>query len=251
MASSKKISNKLPKTVPHLPSKKIGVPIVIVLLIIAVATSGYFFFQYRSAQEKMRSELVSAEKEASQLVEEVGKHLLLPAGETPTIATVSDKSKLAGQAFFARAENGDKVLIYTEAKKAVLYRPSIQKIIEVGPVNVDTTQAGTPSAEVAGEEVQKEPAKVVLYNGTTTNALTQRAEAELDSYEQIEVTERLNAENKDYKETLVIDLTGGNSEVIQALIDTLGGKEGELPRDEDKPSGADILVILGEDYANK
>ena len=69
------------------------------------------------------------------LTEEVGKIFVLPKNEIPTIATVSDPSALKNQAFFADAKKGDKVLIYTNAKKAILYDPVIKKIINVAPVN--------------------------------------------------------------------------------------------------------------------
>jgi hypothetical protein len=75
-------------------------------------------------------------EETQMLVEEVGKIIELPE-EVPTIATVTEIEKVREQKFFARAENGDKVLIFTSAKKAILYRPNEKKIIEVGVVNVD------------------------------------------------------------------------------------------------------------------
>ncbi len=75
------------------------------------------------------------EDERKRLVEEVGKIIELPQ-ETPTIATVSDVEKLRNQTFFSKAQNGDKVLIFTDSKKAILYRPSEKRIIEVGIVNI-------------------------------------------------------------------------------------------------------------------
>ena len=52
------------------------------------------------------------------------------------MATVSDLEKLKDQPFFAKAKIGDKVLIYTDAKKAILYDPVNDKIVEVAPINI-------------------------------------------------------------------------------------------------------------------
>jgi hypothetical protein len=72
-------------------------------------------------------------KEADELKSKVAKLMELP-DEDATIATVEDAEKLRAQNFFAKAENGDKVLIFTENKKAVVYRPSSNIIINSGPI---------------------------------------------------------------------------------------------------------------------
>lgn len=69
--------------------------------------------------------------------QKVGKLIELPSDEQPKIISVSNKEKLAGQLFFLNAENGDKVLIFPKSGKAILYRPSENKIIEVAVVNSD------------------------------------------------------------------------------------------------------------------
>lgn len=81
-------------------------------------------------------QIVDSQADISNLIKEVGKIIVLPDGETPTVATVTDLEKVKNQDFFARAQNGDKILIYPKAKKAFLYRPSEKKIIEVGMVNI-------------------------------------------------------------------------------------------------------------------
>ena len=60
------------------------------------------------------------DQEVDRLVEKVNELILLPDGEVPTVATVSDPEQLKDQPFFAHAEVGYKVLLYTQAKKAIL-----------------------------------------------------------------------------------------------------------------------------------
>lgn len=93
-------------------------------------TSWYFYSQWKKAVNAP----VENMQEVSTIAEDIGRHLQLPSDETPTLATVADKEKLQDQQFFSAAENGDKVLIYSVAKKAILYRPSIDRIIEVAPI---------------------------------------------------------------------------------------------------------------------
>lgn len=83
-----------------------------------------------------------ARKEAESIVAAVSKLMVLP-DEEPIIATVADPSQLADQPFFQRAEKGDKVLIYNNAKKAILYRPGQNLVIDVAPLSV-ATPAATP-----------------------------------------------------------------------------------------------------------
>lgn len=142
----------MPKTLKSPPSdkrfsKKVIVLLVVLILIIAIgaATVGATM---KDSPFFRANKLSSQEKEAEDLVSRVGKLIVLPQGKA-TIATVSDKSQLAGQPFFNNAENGDQVLIYTESKKAILYRPSINKIIEVGPVIAEVTPTVIPSPSVS------------------------------------------------------------------------------------------------------
>ena len=76
-----------------------------------------------------------ARKEAQRLIALVSELMLLPEDEEPIIATVSDPEALQGQEFFEHAEKGDKVLIYNQARKAILYNPSQHRVMEVGPFN--------------------------------------------------------------------------------------------------------------------
>lgn len=139
----------------------------VVILVVIVAAGAVFLF-VRSQQElkSAKKELESVQndptaktKEANkQLIEQVGKLMILPANEEPSIATVADLSKLTGQPFFAKAELGDKVLIYQIAKKAILYRPGNNKIIELAPLN-NSGEAGTPAEAPPAEAPITPPAQ--------------------------------------------------------------------------------------------
>ncbi len=119
--------------------KKIWLP----LLILALAgASGYFYLQYRDAQNKLSNPQEVANAALQETLEKVGKLILLPSDESPTLATVTDAEKLKTQAFFTNTKNGDKVLIYTKNKLAILYDPIGNKIVAVGTVNLSNTTTG-------------------------------------------------------------------------------------------------------------
>lgn len=239
-----------------MPSKTISL-IVLVIVIAAIALSAYFYTQYRSEQRRAQDLLGktqgNAQKEVEELVGTISKLYELPTGEVPTVATVSDVAKLSGQPFFAHAKNGDKVLIYANAKKAVLFRPDTNKIIEVGPVNLAPTtspvskeETGTPSASATTTE----SVTVALYNGTTKVGLTRTAEQKLKDQEKtVSVVVRSNATKQDYAKTIVIDLTGKNKAAAQKYAAFVGGSVVSLPAGETKPEKeAELLIILGADF---
>lgn len=113
--------------------KKNLVNILVAAVVIAGASAYYF---YNEASMLKQDPNKTVREETANLVAQVGKLIVLPEGETPTIATVSDPEKLKDQPFFAKAKKGDKVLIYTNAKKALLYDEENNKIVEVAPINI-------------------------------------------------------------------------------------------------------------------
>ena len=102
----------------------------LLLLILAVGAS-YLYWQ-------------ASKQKTGNVLEQVGKLIILPLDEVPTIATVTDLELLKGQAFFAKAQVGDKVIIYTLEKKVILYRPSDNKIVEVASLNIGIDQKIKP-----------------------------------------------------------------------------------------------------------
>lgn len=107
--------------------------VLVGVVVLSSVTAVYFYNEYSGL--KQNSNKVTQD-EVKKLVAQVGKLIVLPEGEVPTLATVSDPEKLKGQPFFAKAKTGDKVLIYANAKKAILYNPESNKIVEVAPINI-------------------------------------------------------------------------------------------------------------------
>lgn len=111
--------------------------IIIALVVLLLVTGGGLAYYMLGGSNSK----VAAENELKEVVAKVGKLMILPEGETPTLATVADPEKLKDQKFFINAKTGDKVLIYANSQKAILYNPSSNKIVEVAPVNLGS---GTP-----------------------------------------------------------------------------------------------------------
>jgi len=116
--------------------KNFKVLLVIFLLIVLVSLgiTANFYFEMKKAQSVAQ---LSASEDIQKTIKEVSKLILLPENEEPTVATIQDREKLDGQPFFNNAKNGDKVLIYSVARKAVLYDPIRKIILEVAPLNID------------------------------------------------------------------------------------------------------------------
>lgn len=110
--------------------------VTFILAILFVAAAGTSLYMYRQMSDLKNPDKV-AKEEALRLVAKVGGLMVLPAGEEPTVATVADPSKLSDQPFFQNAKEGDKLMIYSQSQKVILYRPSENKIVEVSPVNLN------------------------------------------------------------------------------------------------------------------
>ncbi|MBX4189038.1 hypothetical protein KW785_00400 [Candidatus Parcubacteria bacterium] len=119
--------------------------IATVLLVVAF---GYFYYRSRSTITVTNLPSAGNATDQSALLQEtidtLSKFVVLPEGDEPVLGIVSDPEALAGEAFFKGAQVGDRVLIYPKARKAILYRPSIGKIIEIEsiPETTSNTQVG-------------------------------------------------------------------------------------------------------------
>jgi hypothetical protein len=120
-------------------------PLLIIAVAILVLAVGFLFYnQHRHANN---AKGLSGQSQINDTVNKVSKLILLPSGEQPTLAIVNDASKYSGTPFFKNAANGDRLLVYAQAHEAILYRPSINKIIAVAPLSVNSQ----PSSSSVGQ----------------------------------------------------------------------------------------------------
>jgi len=213
---------------------------LLVLILVIVGLGTYYFYQARAADKNPNQEI-------ARVTAAVGKLMVLPVGETPSLATVTNKANLQSQSFFANAANGDKLLIYAKEMKAILYRPSTNKIIEVAPIAQSNGSASTSTQSA----VTQKSLKVAYDNGTDTAGLTASVEQKIQATfgGLTQTFGESDAAQKNYQDTLVVDLTGNNSTSTSVLAAFLRGKVGPLPAGEVAPQGADVLIILGKNIA--
>lgn len=220
--------------------------VLLILVVIGAAGTGYYFFsQYKKAEQLLKNPDDISKSELKKMLTNISKFIELPTGEEPNVATVIDKEKLKDQPFFIKAENGDKVIIYTQAKKAILYRPKTNKVIDITVVNIGSSNT---ALETGRDKNKLQGIRVALLNGTKTNGLTRNVEKHLkEKLPEIEIVVRENAKKDNYTKTLIIPISEKSKDILDQFIKTLGGEQGKLPDGESKPD-VDIAIILGTDY---
>jgi hypothetical protein len=183
-----------------------------------------------------------AKEEAVALVEKVSKLVVLPTGEEPVVATVTDKEKLKDQPVFEKAENGDKILIYSQAKKAYIYNPEKNVVVDIIPVNMGEVAVAIPGVD------EKNPLRIALYNGTKIPGQTGNMEKRIGDKKilGVSVSAKANAISSDYAKTVVFDVTGKKGEQAVALARLLGADVATMSA-EIRPN-ADLLVVIGADF---
>jgi hypothetical protein len=103
-------------------------------------------------------------KKLTTLTDQVSKLTLLPTNEKPIVATVTNIAVLPKESFFAKAQNGDKILMYKQNKKAILYRPSTGTVIAVAVLDFQNTTP-TPNPQqpaVAGASTSAQPTTSII-----------------------------------------------------------------------------------------
>lgn len=192
------------------------------LVLVGVAAFGAVYYnKYNDLKNASPEQL--QQSQTDQYIAEINKLYALPTNEKPDVATVKDKDALKKQyPFFDQAENDDVVLIYKEAKLAILYRPATKQLIKVGPVNVENGV----SIRVIGSETERKAVEKILTDNKLSFTSGGTSKTSLTGI-------------------TVVDISGQKGDEAKNLAEVVKGKVGSLPQGEDKPTDVDLLVLVG------
>lgn len=163
------------------PVGKIFLTLFLLGLVGAIGGLGYMYYQTRQELKFLSSPAGQeelAKRSTDQVVNALSKLALLPE-EEPVIATITDVTALASQsAFYLKAENGDKLVVFPQAQQAYIYSPGRNKIVNVGPLIIEGNQQqagleeGTPEEGTAPKRVAPSPSPATVTSPTTTEETT-------------------------------------------------------------------------------
>src|SRR3989339_1791620 len=220
--------------------------IVVAVIVLESLSLNYLYRQNKDLRievEQLKKDPQELAKEEPRILsEKVSKLVVLPADEEPVVATVTDKEKLKDQPVFARAENGDKILIYSKAQKAYIYRPSTNLLVDVVPVNI-----GNQQISISGVD-ERNPLKIALVNGSKNSGITNELEKRIveKNIPGVSIVSKATAKSDAYEKTLVVDLTGKLGKQAAEMAQLVGG-EVATQSAETYPK-ADLMIMVGADF---
>lgn len=210
-------------------AKKSVLPVLAILLIIGLGVfGGYYFKKYQDLKNNPADPTEIAKMQNAKTISEVKELYKLPDGEEPTIFTVVDTEKLKEQyPALSAAEKDDKVLLYTNAKVAIVYRPKDKKIVSV----VNVTIAQKVAIRIVGTQAARDAVKKTL-GEKFGDAVELKSEAEAKATPTA---------------TVVADVSGQQSQLAQQIAASISGASvGTLPEGEEKPSDTAIVIVAAE-----
>lgn len=117
-----------------------------------VIAGGYFGYQYwthyQTDEAKFQRESEAYKNTWDEMIASASKQTKLPKDEVPVLATITDVTALEKNSFYARAKEGDKVVMYKKNRIVLLYRPSEKKVIARSKL-----QYVEPTPEASGGQV--------------------------------------------------------------------------------------------------
>jgi hypothetical protein len=114
--------------------------IVLVIIVILVAVSLYQIKQASLTPEERQLKANIA------MIEKVATLIMIP-DEEPIIATIAESEKFAQeQAFYQGTIDGDKLIIFAKSRRAIIYSPSRNIIVNSGPFVINNPTTNTQAA---------------------------------------------------------------------------------------------------------
>ncbi len=215
------------------------IPVLFIVGLITLVLCIYFFVQYQRTQALLNSPSELIKQQGDEILQIISPVIHISHNETPTIATVADKSKLMSQPFFERAENGDKVLIFRSSNTVVLYRPTLKKVIAVSTIPKEQQVTTQPV-----KQTDEKPVQVTVLNGSGINGIAKKtAEFLLQKIENITIVKEETAEKKTYSKAHIVFITPQVKQTAEQIAQLLDGDVTPTLPDGESSYGADIVVI--------
>lgn len=132
-------------------SKRLNKKTILITLITGglISLSGVLYFKYQQVARNPQAQVEQKNsKETKDVVKSLGKILLLPSDNHPTIAKVEDVEKLkkSNDKFYKDIQKDDYLILYPD--KAIIYRKKENKIINIAPI-VDTSKSAPTSPDTS------------------------------------------------------------------------------------------------------
>ena len=227
-----------------------------VIVIIGLIVGGWLAFTGRiQLDDTVKTDVEQTQVETDGLLDKISKHMILPSSERPVLATIIDADKLSLEdPFYVGSVDGDKLLIWSAEKRAIIYSPSRDIVINMGPIIFEGTmpeqkvsqEEVVPSAQVVesvdDEEEIQEPLKIQVLNGSGIKGAAGELADGL-ACDEIEIVATANA-SVDYEELMVISISDRDLTIIKDKLGVNPIKE--IPEGEEYQEGIDALIIIGE-----
>lgn len=145
--------SKLPEVKVKLDLAFLKAKYVVLFLAIATGIAGsalaIYSYQKLNSSNTLGAQVIAdserlSEKEIKALKDKVSQIAVLPEDEIPVVLPITDLTKLHSNEFFKDAKLKDKILIFKQAGKIILYDPINNKIVNIGPYS-ETPAGLTPS----------------------------------------------------------------------------------------------------------
>jgi hypothetical protein len=142
-----KKQSKIKKINVKKPNKKVLSVGLVLLFVLAIGSSIYFYTQYKDVKNNPTAAInAKNSQETEKVLAEVKGVILIENTEAPTIARVEDPSALQknNAVFYKNVQKGDYLVLYKD--RAIIYRESNNQIINVAPI-INTAELQQKQAE--------------------------------------------------------------------------------------------------------